>query len=97
MNLFLTVVQIPESAQNWCVRVLYDRFRAPPVNTVQPQSQFTGTNEFGAQKYIFTDVSSIISRIISDFRVCYSLPKLSKQVSTARGITSELPVRKADC
>jgi hypothetical protein len=53
-------------------RVLYDRFRAPQVNTVQPQSQFTGTNQFDARKYIFTDVWSISSHVISDFRASYS-------------------------
>jgi hypothetical protein len=53
-------------------RVLYDRFRSPQVNPVQPQSQFTGTNEFDARKYIFTDVWSISNRVINDFRASYS-------------------------
>jgi hypothetical protein len=54
------------------VRVLYDRFRSPQVNPIQPQSQFTGTNQSDARKYIFTDVWSISSRVINDFRASYS-------------------------
>jgi len=53
-------------------RVLYDRFRAPQVNPIQPQSQFTGTNQSDARKYIFTDAWSVSSRVINDFRASYS-------------------------
>jgi Carboxypeptidase regulatory-like domain/TonB dependent receptor len=53
-------------------RVLYDRFRAPQVNPVQPQSQFTGTQASDARKAIFTDSWSISSRFINDFRASYS-------------------------
>ena len=53
-------------------RVLYDRFRAPQVNPIQPQPQFTGTNESDARKYIFTDAWSVSSRVINDFRASFS-------------------------
>jgi hypothetical protein len=53
-------------------RVLYDRFRAPQVNPIQPQSQFTGTQSSDARKVIFTDAWSISSRVINDFRASYS-------------------------
>ena len=53
-------------------RVLYDRFRAPQVNPIQPQSQFTGTNQSDARKYIFTDAWSVSSRVINDFRASFS-------------------------
>jgi Carboxypeptidase regulatory-like domain/TonB dependent receptor len=53
-------------------RVLYDRFRAPQVNPIQPQSQFTGTNQADARKYIFTDVWSVSSRVINDLRASFS-------------------------
>ncbi len=53
-------------------RVLYDRFRAPQVNPIQPQSQFTGTQQSDARKVIFTDAWSISSRFINDFRASYS-------------------------
>jgi len=53
-------------------RVLYDRFRAPQVNPIQPQSQFTGSNESDARKYIFTDAWTISSRVINDFRASFS-------------------------
>jgi len=53
-------------------RVLYDRFRAPQVNPIQPQSQFTGTNQSDARKYIVTDAWSISSRVINDFRASFS-------------------------
>ena len=53
-------------------RVLYDRFRAPRVNPIQPQSQFTGTQASDARKVIFTDAWSVSSRVINDFRASYS-------------------------
>lgn len=53
-------------------RVLYDRFRAPQVNPIQPQSQFTGTNQSDARKYIVTDAWSVSSRVINDFRASFS-------------------------
>jgi len=53
-------------------RVLYDRFRAPLVNPVQPQSQFTGTQGNDGRKVIFTDAWSMSSRLINDFRASYS-------------------------
>ena len=53
-------------------RVLYNRFRAPQVNFIQPQSQFTGTNQSDARKYIFTDAWSVSSRFVNDFRASFS-------------------------
>jgi Carboxypeptidase regulatory-like domain/TonB dependent receptor-like, beta-barrel len=53
-------------------RILYDRLRAPQVNTVEPQSQFTGTSAFDARKYILTDVWSISNRVINELRASYS-------------------------
>ena len=53
-------------------RALYDRLRAPQVNTVEPQSQFTGTSAFDARKYILTDVWSLSSRVINEVRASYS-------------------------
>jgi hypothetical protein len=53
-------------------RVLYDRFRAPQVNPIQPQSQFTGTQASDARKIILTDAWSVSSRVINDFRASYS-------------------------
>lgn len=53
-------------------RILYDRFRSPLVNPVQPQSQFTGQDESDARKYIFTDAWSISNRVINDFRASFS-------------------------
>ena len=53
-------------------RVLYDRLRLPQVNTTQPQSQFTGTQQSDARKYIFTDAWTISSRVINDFRASFS-------------------------
>ena len=53
-------------------RILYDRFRAPQVNPIQPQSQFTGTNQSDARKYIFTHAWSVSSRVINDFRASFS-------------------------
>src|SRR6266851_974272 len=53
-------------------RVLYDRFRAPQVNPIQPQSQFTGTHQEDARKYIFTDAWTVSSKVINDFRLSFS-------------------------
>lgn len=53
-------------------RVLYDRLRLPQVNPVQPQAQFTGTQQADARKYIFTDAWTASSRIINDFRASFS-------------------------
>ncbi len=53
-------------------RVLYDRFRAPQVNQIQPQAQFTGTQQADARKVILTDSWSINSHFINDFRASYS-------------------------
>ncbi len=53
-------------------RVLYDRQRSPQVNPVQPQSQFTGTVQVDARKYIFTDAWTVSSRVINDFRASFS-------------------------
>jgi hypothetical protein len=53
-------------------RVLYDRQRSPQVNPVQPQSQFTGTVQSDARKYIFTDAWTVSSRVINDFRASFS-------------------------
>ena len=53
-------------------RVLYDRQRLPQVNPIQPQSQFTGTQQSDARKYILTDAWTISSRVINDFRLSFS-------------------------
>jgi hypothetical protein len=53
-------------------RVLYDRLRFPQVNPVQPQSQFTGVHQEDARKYIFTDVWTLGSKVINDFRASFS-------------------------
>jgi hypothetical protein len=53
-------------------RFLYDRFRAPRVNPIQPQSQFTGTQASDSRKVIFTDAWTVSSRIVNDFRASYS-------------------------
>ena len=53
-------------------RVLYDRQRSPQVNPVQPQSQFTGSNQADARKYILTDAWTLSSRVINDFRASFS-------------------------
>jgi hypothetical protein len=53
-------------------RVLYDRLRFPQVNPVQPQSQFTGEHAEDARKYIFTDVWTLGSKVINDFRASFS-------------------------
>src|SRR5215831_15215362 len=53
-------------------RVLYDRQRLPQMNPIQPQSQFTGTQQSDARKYILTDAWTISSRVINDFRLSFS-------------------------
>ena len=53
-------------------RYLYDRFRAPSVNPVQPQPQFTGTQGNDGRKVIFTDAWSISNHVVNDFRASFS-------------------------
>jgi hypothetical protein len=53
-------------------RYLYDRFRAPSVNPVQPQEQFTGSTGNDGRKVIITDAWSISNHVINDFRASYS-------------------------
>jgi hypothetical protein len=53
-------------------RVLYDRFRAPSVNPVEPLPQFTGTTGNDGRKVILTDAWSINNHLINDFRASYS-------------------------
>jgi hypothetical protein len=53
-------------------RVLYDRNREPQVNPIQPQSQFTGTQQSDARKVILTDSWTISSHFINDLRASYS-------------------------
>ena len=53
-------------------RYLYDRFRAPLVNPVQPQSQFTGSQGNDGRKVILTDAWSINSHVVNDFRASFS-------------------------
>jgi hypothetical protein len=53
-------------------RVLYDRLRLPQVNPVQPQAQFTGSQNADARKAIVTDAWSISPRWVNDARASYS-------------------------
>jgi outer membrane receptor protein involved in Fe transport len=53
-------------------RFLYDRYRAPWINPGLPLSQFTGFNEVDNRKAAFTDVWTISSRWVNDFRLSYS-------------------------
>jgi Carboxypeptidase regulatory-like domain len=53
-------------------RYLYDRFRSPSINSSQPQSQFNGTEQNGAHKFILTDAWSMKPNLINDARVSYS-------------------------
>jgi hypothetical protein len=53
-------------------RYLYDRFRAPSVNPVEPAPQFTGTTGNDGRKVILTDAWSINNHLINDFRASYS-------------------------
>jgi len=53
-------------------RYLYDHFRSPSVNPVQPQPQFTGTEGNDGRKVIFTDAWSMRSNVINDFRASFS-------------------------
>ncbi len=53
-------------------RYLYDRFRSPSINSSQPQTQFNGTEQNGAHKFILTDAWSIKPNLINDARVSYS-------------------------
>jgi hypothetical protein len=53
-------------------RFLYDRYRQPQVNADLPLPQFTGTFAIDNRKILFTDVWTISSRLINDFRSSYS-------------------------
>lgn len=53
-------------------RFLYDRLRLPQVNPVQPQTQFTGTQQVDARKAIITDAWSLSPRWVNDARASYS-------------------------
>ena len=53
-------------------RFLYDRLRLPQVNPVQPQAQFTGSQNVDARKAIVTDAWSISPRWVNDARASYS-------------------------
>lgn len=53
-------------------RFLYDRFRAPNVNPVQPQPQFNGSETFDARKVIFNDVWTISPTVVNEFLAAYS-------------------------
>jgi len=53
-------------------RYLYDRFRAPDFNPSLPAPQFLGTYASGGHKAIFSDVWSVSSRVINNFRTSYS-------------------------
>ena len=53
-------------------RMLYDRLRLPQVNPVQPQAQFTGSQNVDARKAIITDAWSISPRWVNDARASYS-------------------------
>jgi hypothetical protein len=58
-------------------RFLFDRDRAPNPNTALPQSQFNGSNPVDASKILITDVWSLNSRMMNDFRISYS--RISKE------------------
>src|SRR5580692_2610221 len=70
-------------------RVLYDRFRAPQVNQIQPQSQFTGTQKADARKVILTDSWSVNSHFINDLRLSYS--RLNGPLSVPPSAFSNFP------
>jgi hypothetical protein len=53
-------------------RFLYDRQRAPDFNPSLPAQQFLGTNDSDARKVILSDVWTISSRVINNFRTSYS-------------------------
>ncbi len=53
-------------------RFLYDRYRAPWINPNLPLPQFTGDNADDNRKVAFTDVWTINSRWVNDFRLSYS-------------------------
>jgi Carboxypeptidase regulatory-like domain len=53
-------------------RYLYDRYRAPDFNPSLPAPQFLGTYASGGHKVIFSDVWSVSSRVINNFRTSYS-------------------------
>ncbi len=51
-------------------RYLYDRYRAPDLNPSLPAPQFLGTYASGGHKAIFSDVWSVSSSVINNFRTC---------------------------
>src|SRR6266852_4336614 len=53
-------------------RYLYDRYRAPDLNPSLPAPQFLGTYASGGHKAIFSDVWSVSSSVINNFRTSYS-------------------------
>jgi hypothetical protein len=53
-------------------RFLYDRYRAPWINPNLPLPQFTGDNAVDNRKVAFTDVWTVSSRWVNDFRLSYS-------------------------
>ncbi|MBI4468161.1 MAG: TonB-dependent receptor [Acidobacteria bacterium] len=53
-------------------RFLYDRYREPNVNDDLPLPQFTGSYALDNRKFLLTDVWSISSHLVNDFRTSYS-------------------------
>jgi hypothetical protein len=53
-------------------RFLYNRYRSPNVNFDLPLAQFTGAIEDDNRKVAFTDVWTLSSRWVNDFRLSYS-------------------------
>ncbi len=53
-------------------RFLYDRYRAPNLNPQLPQTQFTGALADDNRKLALTDVWTVTSRLVNDFRTSYS-------------------------
>jgi hypothetical protein len=70
-------------------RVLYDRNREPFVNPIQPQAQFTGTQQTDARKVILTDSWSVNSHFINDLRLSYS--RLNGPLSVPPSAFSNFP------
>ncbi|PYV07581.1 MAG: TonB-dependent receptor, partial [Acidobacteria bacterium] len=53
-------------------RFLFDRYRSPNVNFDLPLSQFTGAIAQNQRKVVFTDVWTLSSHVVNDFRGNYS-------------------------
>jgi hypothetical protein len=53
-------------------RYLFDRFRAPNVNSVTPASQFTGSQVQDVRKFLFHDGWVVSGRFLNDFRGSFS-------------------------